>query len=255
MQNKKIIVANWKMNPDSVRKAKAIFLGIKKKAVKLRNIRTVICSPAVYIGELKRLYKNGKIALGAQDCFGLEQKTGTGEISSKMLKSVGADFVIVGHSERRKMGENDMLVNQKMKLALRSGLNTILCVGEDKKDEDGDYFSFVEKQLLTSLNGINKNFLKNILIAYEPVWAIGKNAKKMISADELRQASIFIRKVLADKYGSKNFVAVKILYGGSVDYKNAGDLIACGGVDGFLVGRESLIPERFNKILETVDRS
>ncbi|MCK4386621.1 MAG: triose-phosphate isomerase [Candidatus Pacebacteria bacterium] len=252
---KKVIIANWKMNPNTLREARAIFLGIRKKVAKLKKTRVIICPPAVYIGELKRMQKGTKILIGTQDCFNQCKGAWTGALSPKMLKSVGAEFVIVGHSEKRARGESDEIINQKMKLALKSGLKTILCVGEKKRDEEGDYFGFLEKQLLSALNGIGKNFSKKILIAYEPIWAVGKKAKRVITNKELRQVCIFIKKVLADKYGSKNFGAVEILYGGSVDYKNAEGLMLESGIDGFLVGRESLNIEKFGNLLEVVEKN
>ncbi|MFH1402546.1 MAG: triose-phosphate isomerase [Patescibacteria group bacterium] len=254
MQNKKIIIANWKMNPDSFREAEELFNGVKKQANKLKKTKVIICPPCVFINKLKQLNKKNIISLGTQDCFRQDKGAWTGMISAKMLKNAGADFVIVGHSERRGLGDNDQIVNQKIKLALKNKLNAILCIGETDRDEDGKFFSFLENQLLSALSDIGKKFVKNILIAYEPIWAISAASKKVITVDELQQISIFIRKILMDKYGAKSFEAVKVLYGGSVDFRNAEELICGGGVDGFLVGRKSLVAERFNKILEIVEK-
>ena len=250
---KKIIIANWKMNPINLREAKVIFKGIKKQALKSRNAQTVICPSSVYISELKKMYSGKKILLGAQDCFDRDKGAFTGETSPGMLKSAGADFVILGHSERREAGENNKIISQKAKLALRDGLKVILCVGEKERDEEGNYFRFLKKQILDVLDKIGRDYLKDILIAYEPVWAVGKKAQGVITGEQLREIVVFIRKILVDKYGVKNFDAVRILYGGSVDYKNAEEL-AESGVDGFLVGRESLNAEKFGKILEIMDK-
>lgn len=249
---KKIIIANWKMNPINLREAKVIFKGIQKKAGKTRNVSIVICPPAVYLSELKKIYSGKKILLGAQNCFNYEKGSFTGEISAGMLKSAGADFVILGHSERREAGENNKVINQKAKLALKDGLKIILCVGEQEKDEEGLYFRFLKKQILSVLDKIGKDYLKNVLITYEPVWAVGRKATGMITGGQLKEIVIFIRKILADKYGIENFGMVRILYGGSVDYKNAEELME-SGINGFLVGRESLQAEKFGKILEVVD--
>ncbi len=249
---KTIIVANWKMNPTTLREAKTIFLGIKKQAVKLKKIKTIICPPAVYFGELKRISSKDKILLGAQNCFEQERGPWTGKISPKMLKTSGAKFIILGHSENRKAGENDEIINQKIKLALKSDLNVILCVGEFERDEDGRYFDFLKQQILNALVGVNKNYLKNILIAYEPIWAIGKNAKEIITNIQLQEIVIFIKKILVDKYNVNDFKDVKILYGGSVNHKNIEDLNKTNA-DGFLVGRDSLNVEKFGKILKVVN--
>ncbi len=250
-----IIIANWKMNPPFLREAEGLFKAIKKNKNKLKKTQIVVCPPFVFIEKLKNLGKKSKIFLGAQDCFILENGPWTGMTSPKMIKSVGADFVILGHSKRREMGETDDVINQKIKIALKNKLNVILCIGEEGRGQEGDYFGFLEDQINIALKGIGSKFVKNILVAYEPLWAIGKGSKRVINSDELQQISIFIKKVLADKYGVKNFSHIKILYGGSVDYRNAEDLIQKGGVDGFLVGRESLVPENFNKICNIVEKT
>ena len=242
------------MNPSTLREAKEIFGGIKKSALKLKKTQIVVCAPFVYLSELKRMFKGKQLALGGQDCFAEEKGEWTGAVSVTMLKSVGADFVLTGHSERRALGESDELINQKIKLALKRKLTIVLCVGENSRDEEGKYFAFLERQILAGLQGVNKTFLKKILIAYEPLWAIGKNARKIIAVAELEQVSIFIRKILADKYGVANFNQIEILYGGSVDDKNAEELLRGGGIAGFLVGRAGLDAEKFGRILKIAER-
>ena len=253
-RNKKIIIANWKLNPITLHEAKIIFSGIKKQVTKLKKAETIICPPAVYLSELKRLHSGNKILLGAQNCSEHQKGAWTGQISSEMLKTSGARFIILGHSENREMGESDKIINQKVKLSLKSGLNVILCIGELERDEEGFYFGFLKEQILSALLGVNKNYLKNILIAYEPLWAIGKNAKEVIADSQLQEIIIFIKKVLVDKYNVNDFKDVKILYGGSVNYKNIEDLVNTD-TDGFLVGRESLNIEKFGKLLKVIDKS
>ncbi len=247
---KKIVVANWKTNPTTLREAKSIFLGIKKQVLKLKKTKVIVCPPVVYLGELKSI--STKIYLGAQNCFEQEKGPWVNKISPSMLKTSGVDFVILGHSESRKEGEEDGLINQKIKLSLKNNLNVVLCIGESKRDEDGLYFGFLKKQILNSLIGVSKNYLKNILIVYEPIWAIGKEAEGVISDKQLQEVVIFIKKVLVDKYNINDFKDVEILYGGSVNYKNVEELVATD-VDGFLVGRESLNKEKFKKLLEVVN--
>ncbi|MEA2112996.1 MAG: triose-phosphate isomerase [Patescibacteria group bacterium] len=248
---KKIVVANWKMNPTTFREAKAIFSNTKKQLKKTKGGEIIVCPPAVYISELKKISVGSKISLGSQNCFSEEKGPWTGEISPEMLKTSGAKFVILGHSENRKTGDSDELINRKVKLALKSGLNVILCVGELERDEDGHYFRFLKKQILDDLEGVSKNYLKNTLIAYEPVWAVGVKAKETITKKQLQEATIFIKKVLVDKYNVRDFKDVKILYGGSVNYKITEELRETD-VDGFLVGRDSLNKEKFNKFLEVL---
>ena len=172
-----------------------------------------------------------------------------------MLKNIGSDFILLGHSELRKLGEDDKNVNIKIKLSLKNRLKPIICIGENLRDNEGNYFATLEEQLLLALKGVGAKFSEKIIVAYEPVWAIGKGAKKMISAKELLQITIFIKKVLADKYGIQKLKKISILYGGSVNPRNAEDLIKNGGINGFLVGRDSLISENFNKISEIVENN
>jgi len=251
---KKIVIANWKMNPQSLREAEGIFKNVKKKALKLKKVKTIFCVPSIYINKLENLCKN-PIFLGAQNCFDQEKGAWTGKTSVKMLKNIGSDFILLGHSELRKLGEDDKNVNIKIKLSLKNRLKPIICIGENLRDNEGNYFATLEEQLLLALKGVGAKFSEKIIVAYEPVWAIGKGAKKMISAKELLQITIFIKKVLADKYGIQKLKKISILYGGSVNPRNAEDLIKNGGINGFLVGRDSLISENFNKISEIVENN
>ncbi len=251
---KKTVVANWKMNPQSLREAEGIFKNVKKKALKLKKVKTIFCVPAVYINRLDSLCKN-PMFIGAQNCFFQEKGSWTGKASAKMLKNIGADYIILGHSELRKLGETDENINTKIKLTLRNRLNPIICIGENERDEEGNYFSVLEEQLLSILKGVGSKFSEKIIIAYEPIWAIGKASKKIINSKELLQTVIFIKKILVDKYGVKNLEKIQVLYGGSVNTRNAEDLILNGGIDGFLVGRDSLIPDHFNKISQIVEYS
>ncbi len=251
---KKIVIANWKMNPQNLREAEWIFKSIRKNTLKLKKTNIVICPPSIYIDKLKNLCKNS-IFIGAQNCFYQEKGSWTGKISIKMLKNIGSDFVILGHSELKKIGEDDEIVNAKVKLVLKNRLKPIICIGENLRDIDGKYFAVLEKQLLVALKGVGSKFSNKLIIVYEPVWAVGKSSKKMINSKELLQTSIFLKKILVDKYGIKNLKKIQVLYGGSVNPRNAEDLIQNGGIDGFLVGRDSLIPENFKKIIQIVDET
>ena len=250
MKQKITIIANWKMNPDGVKEAKKLFLGIKKTASKLKNIQTVVCPPFVYINDLAGMCKGRRVAVGGQDVFSENKGNFTGMISPKMLKNNGVEYVIVGHSERRVLGEDNKIVNKKIKASIKSGLKIVLCIGERSRDEHGKQFAFIKKELTESLESISKNSLKNIFVAYEPIWAISGNGKSgAMSPEDIYEMTIFIKKVLTDKFGVGVRVA-GILYGGSVCPGNTKDILKNGNVDGLLVGRASLDAKKFCEILK-----
>ena len=248
-KEKKIVVANWKMNPSGIEEANEIFSAIKKSAKRAKNATVVVCPPFTYLHSAEKLYAKSNIALGAQDVFWQNSGPYTGEISPGMLKDSGAKYVIVGHSERRTLFDTDEIVCKKVGAAIRSGLVTVLCVGESARDGDGKYFQFLKEQILSSLKGLQKRHLEKLIIAYEPIWAIGKDAKNSILPRDLHEIVILIRKILSDHYKAAVASRVKILYGGSVAATNAAELLLQGNVDGFIVGRESLSKEGFDKML------
>ena len=245
---KKLIVGNWKMNPQSASVAKDISEKIFRGAKKFRNITVVIVPPAPFISSLKGV-------LGAQDFFYEKEGAYTGMMSAEMLKSLGVKYVIVGHSERRHAGDTDEIVNKKLKRALDVFLIPILCVGEETRDHHSQYLHFVRGQIVYALKNVSKNLVGKIVIAYEPVWAIGKNAKGVLDGEEALHMNIFIRKVVADIAGEKTAKKIKVLYGGSVDGKNSTQFMSLGKMDGLLVWRESLVPKNFLKIIEHGSRS
>ena len=250
-KNRLLVVGNWKMNPSSAEKAKEIFRGIKSTAKDLKNIKLVICPPFVYLSDLEKI-SDGNVILGAQDMFWEKDGAFTGEISPAMLKKAGEGYVILGHSERRALGETDEMVSKKVLSAVKTGLRPILCVGEKDRDAHGNYLHFLRNQIINSLGKIPKRFLNNIIIAYEPVWAIGKSEAEAMKPTDIHEMTIFIRKVLVEIYGSKTNINTLILYGGSVSHNNAADIIKNGEVQGLLVGRESLNPKKFGELLKTV---
>jgi len=253
-KNKKVIIANWQMNPAEIKEAKKIFLGIKNVANKLLNVQTVVCPPFIYLEEIVSLYNGHRIAIGAQDVFEKNKGSFTGMISPNMLKKNGVDYVILGHSERRALGESNKYINSKVRASLKAGLKVILCVGEKERDNQGQYFIFIKNQILNSLEGVTKVSSNNFFIAYEPIWAISNNSKtKAMSSDQIYEMTIFIKKVLADKFGLK-FKMAGILYGGSVNFTNVKDILKNGGVDGLLVGSASLDAKKFNKLLEVANK-
>lgn len=245
---RKIIIANWKMNPATPREARALAAKTKLLASRLRTTSLIVCPPAIHLGLLSA--GKSKAIWGAQD-VSLKSGEGpfTGELSAAMLRYAGAEFALIGHSERRAMGETDETVNLKVKNALAAKLKVILCVGEEMRDDGGAYLEPLREQIKTALRGMSRSDLKRLVIAYEPVWAVGKRALAADTPAEFFHHSLFIKKILTDLFDKRAAMLVPVLYGGSVDGKNAAGFLHEGRADGLLVGRASLQPEEFKKIL------
>ena len=250
---KKIIVANWKMNPLSLKEANDLFLKTKNLVAKTKNITMVVCPPALFIAELAKKSKGNRVFVGAQDLF-WEKGTGafTGEQSAEMIASAGAQYVLIGHSERRARGDTDENVNQKLTAALRSGLVAVVCIGESSRDSEGGHLEVLKQQLSVAFAKIPRKYFLNTIIAYEPLWAIGENAQGADSPESVYELSIFIRKTVAEIAGRDLALSIPILYGGSVDEKNAADFMTRGGVQGLLVGRASLKADKLDAIIKAV---
>lgn len=249
---KKIIVANWKMNPDSPEKAREIFAAAVRAARKLKHVSLVVCPPALYAGLFKKPSERN-IFLGLQDVFWEKGGAHTGEVGAGMARAFGISYAIIGHSERRRLGETDEVVSKKVLAALQAGLRPIVCIGEAERDADGAYFNFLKNQIRGSLASVRPQQLKEVIIAYEPLWAIGKSFKDAMKPPAVHETAIFIRKVLADMFTVPAAAAVPVLYGGSVDAENAGPIVSEGRVDGLLVGRQSLDSENFPKLLSILN--
>jgi len=254
--SKKIIIGNWKMNPLTLKEAEGLFANVAKNLASVKKTEIVICPPFIYLEKLVKI-RTSKIKLGAQDAFWMDSGPFTGEISSDMLYNIGVRYLILGHSERRTQGETNVLINKKIKASLEAGLRPILCVGESMRDASHSYFNLVKTQLEECLVGVSKNSISKIIIAYEPVWAISSTAnRKDATADNSREMTIFIRKILSDKFGP-DAGRIRIIYGGSVSEKDAADFLQNGGVDGLLSGRASLDAKKFIgivKICETLNK-
>lgn len=247
--NKKIVIGNWKMNPISKKEALFIFENVKKEALKFKKTDIAICPPFVFLPLLERI-KTTKVKLGSQNFHAEEKGSFTGEISLKMLENFSIFYSIIGHSERRAMGEDNSLVNKKIKLALKEKITPILCFGEKVRDEAGEYLNVLKNQIEEALLNVNKKEIENIIFAYEPVWAIGKDALREANPEEFNEVCIFIKRVLLDKFGIKN--SPRIIYGGSVNPKNSLGFLQAGA-QGFLVGRDSLEPKNFLEIISITD--
>ncbi|MEI8337758.1 MAG: triose-phosphate isomerase [bacterium] len=251
--NKKIIVANWKMNPKSFLQAKAILEPIKKAF--LRNDfkgkkSIVICPPHAYLGLFEKLPKN--ISLGAQDLSIYSKGALTGEVGGDMLKSVGVNFCIIGHSERRAMGETPEIISKKITRALENKITPIICFGENKRDIEGQFFADIRSIIEATLAGVSKANASKIVLAYEPLWAISTEGNGAITPELLRETAIFIRRTLSELYGNKIGIKIPILYGGSVNVKNAKDIVIQGEVDGLLIGKVSLNAKEFIQIVSSI---
>ncbi len=245
---KSIIIANWKCNPNSLKEAKKLFSEVNKKA-KAKNTDVVVCAPFVYLGLLKG--KN----LGAQNVCFEEKGAFTGEVSTLMLKDLGVEYVIIGHSERRKyFNENNLDINKKIKILLEAKLKPILCIGETKQEFEAHLKpEVIETQLTEALKDIKKEDVKNVIIVYEPVWAISSNGGENCSVDETMTSVVFIRKIISELYNRDTSDIVKVLYGGSVNSFNSADYIKNARVDGLLVGASSLDLEEFSLIVKSVE--
>lgn len=244
---KPILVANWKNYPNSLPEAQTLIKDLAKQKLLYKKVSLFLAPPLTY---LDLVSKSGKSfsQLATQDLSVLEKGTQTGTVTPEILKSFGVRLAILGHSERRALGESSVDVASKIKVALRAGITPLVCVGETARDNEGEHFEFLRDQLKTSLATLSKKEAGKILLAYEPVWAIGKSAKQAIEPLELSQTIIFIRKVLSDLFGREVAESIPLLYGGSVEATNAKALMKDSGVRGFLVGHESLKATHFKEI-------
>lgn len=248
----KIVVANWKMNPQSQKEAEILFSKVSIGAKNMKNMKIIICPPFPFLF-LSKNFKNKKIALGAQNVSKKEEGSYTGEVSPKMLLNMGVSYVIVGHGECRLQGETSKIVNEKILNLLKSKLLPILCIGESIRDRDGFYLSFVGEQIKDCLKGVTRSQMKNIIIAYEPIWAIGERATREATKEEFMEMKIFIKKIISDIYDSKIAHSIAILYGGSVNSLNAKLFTDIEGANGLLVGRDSINPKKFGAILNALN--
>jgi len=239
------------MNPKTIAEAKKIAGDVKKVMRGVKNVEVVMCPPFVYLPMLAPL-ATPTVMLGAQNAFAEIAGAHTGEVSFAQLSQFKVSFVVVGHSERRAMGESDDMVNKKVLAVTGEGMTAILCVGEKIRDKQGDYFAVVREQIVADLKNFSKKSLDDLVIAYEPLWAIG--AREAMQAREIHEMFIFIKKVLRDLFGTLGD-SVRIIYGGSVFPENAGEIIRDGFVQGLLVGRDSVNSKNFGQIIREVDKN
>ena len=241
-----LIAGNWKMN---LNRAESVALASGLKGFMSEKADILVCPPFVYLDAVASEVAGSSIALGSQDVYFETNGAFTGEVSTTMLCDLGCRYVILGHSERRHViGETDQLINKKVHSAVEAGLTAILCVGEKLEErESGRTMDVVRGQFSGSLEGLSAEKMRSLVIAYEPVWAIGTG--KTATPEQAQQVHDDLRKLIAEQYNRETADGVRILYGGSVKPANAADLLSQDDIDGALVGGASLNADSFIEII------
>ncbi len=241
---RKFIAGNWKMNLDR-KAAVALAEAVAREADKLTDVDLAVCPPACYLESVGQAIKDSRLALGAQNVYDQPNGAFTGEISVTMLCDLGVKYVILGHSERRHiLGETDEEINKKVHAALKAGLKPILCVGELLAErEAGRTLDVIRTQFDGSLAGVTAEQFRSVVIAYEPVWAIGTG--KVATPQQAEEVHLALRKIIAERYNNEIAQCIPIQYGGSVKPDNARELLGQPDIDGALVGGASLKADQF----------
>lgn len=245
-----LIAGNWKAYVEDAGKAKKLAAAAKKLAASGEH-QIVVAPAAPHLGMLA-LGNRSKLAFAAQDVSATTGGAHTGETSAQTLQGAGIAYAIVGHSERRAMGETDAVIAEKLQHALAHALTPILCVGETARDDGAEYLAVIRKQIATAFQPLSPKERLQVIVAYEPVWAIGKTAADAITSADLGEMVLYVRKVLSEFMPGKAPSRTKVLYGGSVEPANARDLASGSGIDGFLVGHASADAAAFAGIAKAV---
>lgn len=250
---KTIIAGNWKMNM-LASQVKPFAEELKTIIPKAKWCETVVCVPFVMIPAAIKAFKDTRVAIGAENLNENPKGAYTGEVSANMLADLGVKYVIIGHSERRQYyGETDISVNKKVHAALNAGLNPIICVGESLEQRELDItIELITLQVKTALANVPAEKMRKIVIAYEPIWAIGTG--KTATAEQANEVCSAIRAVIRTLYDARVARAVTIQYGGSMNEKNAAELLAQPDIDGGLIGGASLVPEKFAAIINAANQ-
>jgi len=258
------VAGNWKMNLD-LATARSLVAALRTKVSARPPIDIAVCPPAIYLFPMAKALADGAIAMGAQNCWSAPKGAFTGEVSAAMVKETGAAYVILGHSERRHtigakdgsgkiLGESDEMVAAKAKAAIEAGLVAIVCVGETLAERDaGKTQDVLNRQIAGSLATLDAAAVAKLVIAYEPVWAIGTG--RNATPEQAEEAHRFIRGRLSERFSPSAAEAIRIQYGGSVKADNAESLMRCPNVDGALVGGASLSAEEFGAIIDACIRA
>lgn len=246
-----LVIGNWKLNPGTNTEAKNLFAAVRKAIPKDTTAKVVVAAPYLFIPELAKA-KSKNIMLGAQDVAFEERGALTGEVGPGMLASFGVEYVIIGHSERRAMGETDLQVNKKIVASLKRKLVPVVCIGEKKRDAQGQFLSEVAAQIKALSEGLTPLQLSKVVIAYEPIWAIGTGATA--TAEDVKEMQLFIVSTLTKLFDRKVAEKMRLIYGGSVKESNARELYEQGGMGGFLVGGASLEAAQFAAIIKATKK-
>lgn len=245
----KLIIANWKAYITSKKAAKELVAEIMKQKIS-KEVELVLCLPTVFLADLQKS-RSKEFSFGLQNIFWERRGAYTGEITLDMLDDFFIKYVILGHSERRThFGETDEVVNKKIKAALSAGLKAVLCVGEREREDKKSVPAIVGEQVKRCLAGINPIQLKDLVVAYEPIWAIGTGVPD--TPHDALSAAIYIRKIISEMYNAKIGTGVKVLYGGSVNADNVSSFVNQDGIDGVLVGKASTDKKEFVEILKSL---
>ncbi len=245
-----IVIANWKAYVEDSAKAKKLF-SLAKRLTAATKVTIVLAPPAPQIGLLAPKNKS-KIEFAAQDISLAAGGPHTGEVTAPMFTSLGVTYAIIGHSERRAAGETREMISQKVAHAIAHGLIPIVCVGEQARDTEGHYLAQVRADIVSALEGIEPKEKSKVIIAYEPVWAIGKTSAEAIGVTDLAEMTLYIRKVLAELSTAKASAKTTVIYGGSVEPENIRGLAGGSAVDGFLVGHASVDPSLFSALVKAL---
>ncbi len=247
---KSLLIANWKMNPASFKEAKTLLDATRKAGEKAKNVSIVLAPPSIYLRQLRLLYKGKRIAFCAQSANPEPGGAFTGDISLMQVRDAKATYVLVGHAERRAAGETNQDTKKKVAAVLALNLTPVLCVGETVRTNSGEHFAYIQAQLKAALESVQKPSVKKVLIAYEPVWAIG--ATQAMSPRDMHEMAIFIRKTVVGLHGDVG-MQMRILYGGSIDETNAASMCTDGDVEGLLVGRASADPRKITSLVSALN--
>ena len=256
---KSIVVANWKMNPGTFREAKKLFDVIRGSAEAAKNVSLIVAPPAIFVRELRARYKGKRIGFAVQDASPEASGAFTGDTALVQVKDAGISTVIVGHSERRAKGQTSEEAGRVVAAALTCGVTPILCVGERSRSNTGEHFNFVKEQLRAGFAGVEPGKVTKVLVAYEPVWAIG--GEKSMGPRDVHEMAIFIRKTIVGLKGEVGMSAgggsafggnIKILYGGATTESNASLILQESGVQGFVVGHVSIDAVRFGALIHSI---
>ncbi len=250
-KKKIILIGNLKQNPKTLKDALKLATEYKNLRKKYKDLILGMAVPLSFGSDILKKY--GKdLVIYSQNVSSWNEGAHTGENSASQILSIGIKNTITGHSERREMGETNSLIKMQVENALSKKMNVLLCVGEKERHEDTGHIHFVNEQIESALSYVSKSDAKKLILAYEPVWAIGKNAVRSANENEIYEMAIAIRKKLVEMFGKSVGSSIPILYGGSANSKNCAEIMHVHHIDGFLLGRASLDSKEMSKMLEII---